>query len=245
VPVPPYRAGVTPLAYASPSTLYHLAPAFALCAGLVAAGLVWVAWPALTHALTAAHEGSHGLVASLFGHRVLRIEFYRKGGGKTTYEPPHNRDGSMFVALAGYLGPAMFGVGSAELLREGRAVAMLWISLVFLVVELVMVHNAFGIWSMVVVIGLLLAVILYTPLVVEVFLGYVWVWFLLLGGFRDIFVLHKGRKADKAAKKEPKSDPDDLQKLSKVPAAFWTLVMGLGSAAGLVAGGGLLLGLRY
>lgn len=182
------------LAYLSPASVERLPVLVVLGAGLLAFGLIFFLWPLVGHALTTVHEGGHAIVASMFGYRITSITLRRNQSGLTVFQAPDKAIGVMFAGLAGYVGPALFGVLGAGLLGAGRAVAMLWISLAFLVVEFLSVRNLFGFFSMLVLGGLIVAVLRYAPLTVAVFAGYVWVWLLLIGGVRDVWALHQHRK---------------------------------------------------
>ena len=52
--------------------------------------------------------------------------------------------GMFLIAAAGYVGPAVFGLGAAYLLRDGHSLAVLWTVLVLLAVVLVLIRNWFG-----------------------------------------------------------------------------------------------------
>jgi hypothetical protein len=74
-------------------------------------------WRFTTHAITIAHEGGHAMVGSLFGLVVQRIRVNTGGNGGTSFRPG-NDDWLAWVmaALAGYLGPSLFGLAGAWML---------------------------------------------------------------------------------------------------------------------------------
>jgi hypothetical protein len=232
--------GFTPLAVSPLEEAHRLPPMLGICAGLLALGIVWLFWWIVGHAITAAHEGGHALVGRSFGFKITSMKLLRSRSGVTEFAGVGGA-GAILTGLAGYLGPSAFGFGGAVLLAGGRAVAVLWISLVFLAVELLLVRNAFGIVA-VLLTGVLLFVLLrYAPVWVQVFFGYVWVWFLLIGAVRQIPELHRVRRAARADKKKSASDADLLAGRTHIPGPVWTGVFALGTVTALVAGGGYLL----
>src|SRR5213595_2294358 len=73
---------------------------------------------------TVAHEGGHALVATDAG------------------EPPWLF--AIFIGMAGYLGPSTFGLLAVALLIRGLNDAVLWASIGFLLLMLVVVRGPFG-----------------------------------------------------------------------------------------------------
>src|SRR2546430_6629487 len=172
----------------TPAELHTLPPILGICAGLLALGVVWLLWWVTGHAITAAHAGGKVLVGRSFGFPVKSMKLNRNRSGAVEFTTSAGA-GAIFVSLSGYLAPSLFGLGGAVLLSGGRAVAVLWISVAFLLVELLVVRNAFGYLSIVVTGVLLFALLRFGPVWVQVFFGYVWVWFLLIGGVRQIGIL--------------------------------------------------------
>jgi peptidase M50B-like protein len=230
------------LAYVSPAAIERLPVVLVLCAGLLAFGLLFVGWSLVKFAYTVVHEGGHAFVGSMFGHTIESITMDRHGNGLTAVKTANPKSfGSMCAGLAGYVGPAMFGVGGAALLGAGRGVAMLWISLAFLVVEFSLVRSFMGFVSMIVLGGMIFAVIRYAPLTLAVFFGYVWVWFLLLGGVRGAWELHTVRKEQRGKTDPVKTDVEYLKEQFGLPGPIWTGLVGLLTMGGLLVGAGLLL----
>jgi hypothetical protein len=222
----------------SPAELHTLPPILGICAGILALGVVWLLWWLSGHAITAAHEGGHALVGRSFGHSIKAMKLNRNQNGVTEFVSISGT-GAVLAGMAGYLGPSLFGLGGAVLLAGGRAIAVLWISLVFLVVEMLLVRNAFGMVSLLLTGIALFALLRFGPLWVQVFFGYVWVWFLLIGAVRQIPELHRVRKTTKKA--DRKTDADILAKLTHLPAPLWTGAFAVGTVLALLAGGAYLL----
>lgn len=187
-----------------------------------------------------AHEGGHALVARLLSQPVMSIRFDRHGGGVTATRADPPWLAQVPIALAGYLGPSLFGLLAAWLLIRGAAVMVLWASVAFLTIMLLVVRGLLG-WLLVPV---LMAAILWVALTVEdplqTWLTYVWVWFLLIAGVQEMLLLMTTK-----AYKVDASDPAQLRRLTLLPSAAWAFLLLAGTVAALVYGGVMLLGIAH
>jgi Peptidase M50B-like len=52
--------------------------------------------------------------------------------------------GHLAVGVAGYLGPSAFGLGAAKLIEIGHSAAVLWLTLLLLVLLLAVLRSAFS-----------------------------------------------------------------------------------------------------
>jgi len=206
----------------------------AVAAGLLAFVLSLLVWPVVGFAIVVAHEGGHALTASVVGGKVQAIRLFgknhAKGWGGETAHRGAGPVGGFFASLSGYLGPPVFGLLGAFLLHAGYGMAVLWISLVFLILALVQMGNLLG---AVVAIGtgaIMVSIIRYGSPDARTFFAYVWTWFLLFGGVGSVIATgwHNG-------------DATNLRKKTFVPAFLWTVVFGAATVAALVYGGGILL----
>ena len=109
--------------------------------------VVPVAWHVARHGLTIVHEAAHAGVAVLVGRRLSGIRVHSDTSGLNGLGGKPQGPGMVATAAAGYVGPAVLGVGAAWLLSRGYAVALLWILLVVLVLVLVQIRNWYGLWS--------------------------------------------------------------------------------------------------
>src|SRR4051794_34396111 len=92
---------------------------------------------------TVAHEGGHALIGMVLFQRVGKVRLRPDGSGETGFgHIPWLFD--LFVTLAGYLGPSMFGLLAVPLLLHAGAPAVLWTSLAFLLLMLLVVRGWFG-----------------------------------------------------------------------------------------------------
>jgi hypothetical protein len=216
----------------------------AVATGLLALVITLTMWPVVTHSITAAHEGGHALFTSLFGGKVTAVRLERSGSGETR---PAGLGwfGTFFMALAGYLGPSLFGLLGAYLLVRGQAEAALWLGLLFLVLLLLNVANLFG-FLVVLLLGALVLLVLYeTSLTVQTVFAYTWVWLLLIGGFRDSIELHRLRLGIR--RRGQRDRETDAYRLFRhfllVPPIIWVGVFWLATLAALLFGAAILLGM--
>lgn len=209
----------------------------AVTSGLVALVLSLIVWPLVLFAVIIAHEGGHALTASMMGGTVDSIHVYGKndprGRGLTTHSGLGPL-GRFFTTLAGYVGPSIFGLGGAVLLAGGHSVAVLWLSLVFLLLALLQMGNVLGRVATVATGAVLVLVLRYASPDGRTFFAYTWVWFLLFGGFGHVIATgwHSG-------------DATTLRKRTLVPAVLWSALFGLATLAALGYGAGILLNLVY
>jgi hypothetical protein len=136
-----------------------------LAAAALALLAVWLrpAWRRTRHVVTIAHEGAHGVVAALSGRRLAGIRLHSDTSGLTLSKGRPRGPGMVATAAAGYVGPALLGLGAALLLSTGRSVAVLWLLLLLLALLLLQIRNLFGLWSVLVTGAALLAVSWWLP----------------------------------------------------------------------------------
>jgi hypothetical protein len=201
--------------------------------GFVAAVPLW-RWT--THVITIAHEGGHALFGWLFGSTIKWIKITSDGGGGTM--PVDENAVSRFISLlAGYLGPSIFGFGGAWMLvHDFDPRSVLLLSLVFLFGVLIMVRNVFGLFAVLVTGALLWVVAMRAEATVQLVFAYVWVWFLLMGGTRQIPELFLGVRGNDAS-----TDAAHLQRHTYIGDVVWLFVFWLLSLGALVYGGALML----
>jgi hypothetical protein len=209
----------------------------AISSGFLALAISLIFWPIARLAVTVAHEGGHAMTASMMGGSVTAISVSRKTGGLTETRGV-GPVGSFFTAIAGYIGPSVFGLFGAALLVEGQVRAVLWISAVFLAMALLQSKN-FGTAFVVICVGALLYwAIRYATEPQQTFFAYTWIWFLLIGGFGGVIAL-QGIRAGGA---DTSSDAYLLRRMTYLPSSLWSGFFWLATLAALVYGAGLLLG---
>ncbi len=205
----------------------------------VAALLVVVprpAWVLSRNAITIAHEGGHGLVAVLCGRRLRGIRLHSDTSGLTVSSGKPYGPGMVLSLLAGYLTPSLLGLLGAALLGLGRITLLLWVSLALLLAVLVMIRNAYGALSVLVIGALVFLVSWFASPAWQAAFAYGGVWFLLFGGVRPVGELQRLRYRGRA----PDSDADQLSGLTGVPGLLWVALFGIVNIAALLFGGYLL-----
>jgi hypothetical protein len=182
------------------------------------------------------HEGGHAIAGKLLFQAVRAIRFGRDGGGGTEFVPGTPWLFNIFIGLAGYLGPSLFGLLAAWLLVRGQTDAVLWGSLAFLALMLLVVRGWVG-WITVPALAVL--IFLVATRVDEPMRGlfaHVWAWFLLIAGVEAMLVHVSDR-----IYQNPTADTSRLAGLTLLPKELWALALLVGAVAALVYGGGMLL----
>jgi peptidase M50B-like protein len=214
-------------------------PGMAWTTGVVAFVAAVPLWKYTTHAITIAHEGGHAMFGSLAGLLVKRVRIDRGGVGSTGFRKEIKDLGvveTLMAGLFGYLGPSVFGLAGAWMLVHGIAPrSVLLMTLALMAVLLVMVRNIFGLFVVPVTGALIWAVAMRSNEQVQLVFAYIWVWFLLMGGARQIPELYSNWTTGT----EP--DTGALAGKTGLSSAFFVALFWLGSMAALVYGGVLLL----
>ncbi|MFH8406552.1 M50 family metallopeptidase [Streptomyces sp. NPDC018019] len=195
------------------------------------------AWRLSRNAITIAHEGGHGLVALLSGRRLSGIRLHSDTSGLTVSRGKPTGLGMILTAAAGYVTPSLLGLLGAWLLASGHITALLWGATALLAAMLLMIRNAYGVLTVVLAGAAFFLVSWLTAPEVQAAFAYAVVWFLLLGGVRPPFELQGKRRRGRAGD----SDPDQLARLTRVPAAVWLGLFHLVTLCSLAGGGRWLL----
>lgn len=195
-------------------------------------------WRVARNAVTIAHEGGHALAALLTGRRLHGIRLHSDTSGLTLSAGRPTGPGMVITLLAGYLAPPLVGLAGAGILGGNRITLLLWIAVALLLAMLVLIRNVFGVLSLLVTGGLVLAVSWYAAPQVQAAFAYTGVWFLLLGGIRPVVELQRLR----ARGRMPASDADQLAGITPFPAFFWVTVFALVNLVVLGFGAALLAG---
>ncbi|WP_309504350.1 MULTISPECIES: M50 family metallopeptidase [Nocardioides] len=218
------------------------APGEAVATGVVALLLVWapVCWRFTRHLVTIAHEGGHGVVALLTGRSLAGIRLHSDTSGLTVSRGRPRGPGMVATTLAGYVAPALLGLGAAYLLLRQQPLAVLWSGLVLLALLLLQIRNFFGLWSVGVAGAALFAVTWWGSGAVQSAAAHVATWFLLLAAPRPVLELQSLRRRGRART----SDADVLARLTRLPGTLWVAVFLVVTGGCLALGGTWLLGPR-
>ena len=217
------------------------APSAAIVAATAVAALTLVLVPELwrrtRHLVTIAHEGAHGVAALASGRRLAGIRLHSDTSGLTVSKGRSSGPGMVVTAGAGYVGPALAGLGAAYLLSLGYAVGVLWALLLLLALLLLQIRNFFGLWSVLVAGSALFAVTWWASPEAQLVVAYVVTWFLLLAAPRPVVELQEQRRAGRGRG----SDADMLARLTRVPGLLWVGFFLVATVGCLLLGGSLLL----
>ena len=215
------------------------APIVVALAAVIAGALVVprAIWPYTRMLVTITHEGAHGVAALLTGRRLQGIRLHSDTSGLTVSSGRPSGTGMVIMLLAGYLGPAMVGLGAVGLLIVGHSLALLWLFVILLALLLVQIRNFYG---FVLVVGgavVLILVSWYLPATLQSGLAYVLTWTLLLAAPKPVIELIRQRRGGRV----PHSDADQLATLTRVPASVWACGFLVVNCLGLLLGSALLL----
>ncbi len=215
------------------------APVVVALAALIAGALVLprAIWPYTRMLVTITHEGAHGVAALVTGRRLQGIRLHSDTSGLTVSSGRASGPGMVTMLLAGYLGPAVVGLGAVGLLIAGHSLGLLWLFVILLALLLVQIRNFYG---FVLIIGCAVVLILvswYLPATMQSGLAYVLTWTLLLAAPKPVLELIRQRRGGQA----PHSDADQLATLTGIPGAAWAYAFLAINCAGLVLGSVLLL----
>jgi hypothetical protein len=206
-----------------------------LATALVALALVAVprAWRVSRHVVTIAHEGAHGVAALLSGRRLAGIRLHSDTSGLTVSKGRRTGPGMAVTAFAGYVGPALLGLGAALLLRERHALAVLWLAVLLLGLLLLQIRNFYGLYVVLVAGVAVVAVSWWGSDAVQSLAAYTSAWFLLLAAPRPVLELQALRRRGRARD----SDADLLARLTRLPGVVWVGVLLVVTLGCFVVGG--------
>lgn len=233
VPRSSWAGAVTDLLVGDPSqaTLVVLAGLVALLA--VLQGALW--YRART-VVTMAHEAGHALVALLSGRTLTKILLHSDTSGVTVSRGRRDGAGMVATAAAGYMTPPVLGLMAGAMVAIDRIPAMLGIAVMLLLGTLALVRNAFGIAAVVLTGAAFVLVAIYGSSNVQYAFACFVTWFLILGGLRTVVEVQRKR----AGRRATDSDPDQLERLTAVPAGIWVAIFGLTAVLSLLAAGKLM-----
>jgi hypothetical protein len=213
--------------------------ALVIVAGLVALSVIagGATWRIARNIVTIAHEGGHALIAIASGRTLTRILLHSDTSGVTVSKGRRDGPGMVATAFAGYATPPLLGLGAAALVAGDAVPTMLGLAIMVLLGTLVLIRNVFGVASVVLTGAVVAVVIAYgTPTVQYGFASFV-TWFLILGGLKTVLEVQRKRAGRRAAD----SDPDQLERLTGVPAGIFVAMFALIGLLSLIFSGNLLL----
>lgn len=193
-------------------------------------------WRVTRLLVTVTHEGGHAVAAVLTGRRLAGIRLHSDTSGLTVTHGRAAGPGMVVMLLAGYLGPAVVGLGAVGLLLAGHALGLLWLLTLLLAALLLQVRNGFGFLVVVALGAALLALSWYATAPTQTAVATLLTWTLLLAAPKPVVELARAHRRGRAGH----SDAGQLARLTGLPVACWLAVFGLLDVAGLVLGSVLL-----
>lgn len=203
-----------------------------IAAVALAAVVVPHVWPLTRLMVTVTHEGGHALVAVLAGRRLKGIRLHSDTSGLTVSQGRSSGPGMVMMLAAGYLGPAILGLGAALLLASGRSVGLLWLILVVLAAMLLQIRNFYGLLVILVSGVGVFAVTWNLSPTAQSSVAYLITWILLIAAPKPVLELMTQRRRGGTRH----SDVDQLAQLTHVPPTVWAVMFLLANLVGLVVG---------
>lgn len=223
------------------ATATQPSPSPRLVGAIAVLGLVLVlyrrCWPVTRLLVTITHEGAHALAALLVGRRLSGIRLNSDTSGLTVSSGRPRGPGMIFMLAAGYLGPALAGLGAAWMLADGRSVAVLWLLVVVLSLMLLLIRNAYGLLVLLVAGGAVFLISWYLSPGWQSAVAYLLTWVLLISAPKPIVELIMQRRE----RRDHGSDVDQLARLTRIPGGLWAGFFLICSVAGLALGTAVLL----
>ena len=216
------------------------APGSGLVVSLALVALVLVAhprlWPLTRVLVTITHEGGHAVAALLVGRRLRGIRLHSDTSGLTVSYGRPTGPGMVATLLAGYLGPALVGLGSVALLLSGHALGLLWLVLLLLAAMLLQIRNLYGFAVTVLLGAALFALTWYGSAPTQTGVATLLTWLLLLAAPKPVAELLRQHRSGRAEH----SDASQLARLTRLPVVGWIILFGLLNLTGLLTGTALL-----
>jgi Peptidase M50B-like len=194
-------------------------------------------WPLTRQIVTISHEGGHAFAALVTGRRLAGIRLHSDTSGLTVSHGKAAGPGMVIMLVAGYLAPAVAGVGAALLLAAGHAVGLLWLLVVWLAAMLVKIRNVYGFAVLLGCGALTVLASWYLPGPLLSTIAYLITWVLLIAAPRPVLELIRFRRRSRGRN----SDVDQLARLTPIPAAVWIVTFLVLNLLGLGLGVVLLL----
>ena len=195
---------------------------------VAALAAVVFAWPVVRTLVTICHEAGHALIAVLVGRRLSGVRVHSDTSGLTVSRGRPKGPGMVATLFAGYVAPAVVGLGIAWLAGTGHASGVLWLLVLLAAVLLVWIRNLYG---ALVVVAAGVAVALASWYAPPTALGWIatgLAWLFLAAAPRPVLELLR--------RHSPGSDAAQLAGLTHVHRYVWCLLWLVLTIGALVAG---------
>lgn len=184
-------------------------------------------WRITRNLITVVHEGGHAVTAILWGRRISGIKLNSDTSGVTISMGKPYGLGAIFTTMAGYIAPAILGLGIQLLISQGRIFLGVIILAILLLGIFLSIRN---IWGLLVVLPLLVGFyyLLQFDAHLQTMLLLLIGTFLIVASLKPIIELQVQRMRGEAED----SDADQLAKLTFViPGSIWVFLFFLISLA--------------
>jgi hypothetical protein len=179
--------------------------------------LITPIWRISRNAITIAHEGGHAVAALLTGRKLSGVQLHSDTSGVTVSYGKTSGFGYWLTCFAGYLAPALWGMGCAALVSAGYATGALWLLVVLLALLLTRIRNGYGVLCVVLALLSVIALSWWGSADLRLLAATVLAGFLLFGSIRPLIELQIQRSQGRAGQ----SDADQLARLTHVSALVW------------------------
>jgi len=195
--------------------------------GIGLAALIAVAFPFtwlfVRYLDTMAHEGSHAVMQSAAGAKILGIWLFREDAGGLTAGWGGSGRG-VLSAFIGYLGSSLFGLAAAKLISIGHSIVVLWLALALLVLLLAVVRNGFGIAAIAITGLVIYEIARHGSATQAIVAAYGIAWLLLFAGIRVVLEHWDGAGDARNLHDQTKIVPVTFARMWLVGAIFALLV---------------------
>lgn len=189
------------------------------------------AWKVTRNLITVVHEGGHAITAILWGRRITGIKLHSNTSGVTVSSGKPYGLGMIFTAMAGYIAPAVLGLGIQYLVSVGRIFLGIVILAILLLGIFLSIRNF---WGLVVVVPLLAGFyfLFQVSSTLQTTILLIMATFLIVASLKPIIELQVLRMRGEAED----SDADQLAKLTLIiPGSLWVFLFFLIALAGNIA----------
>jgi hypothetical protein len=166
---------------------------------------------------TMVHEAGHALVACLTGGGVYRFRITSPDSGSVLVWHT-SRLSSIATTAAGYAMPPLAGLGAATLLHQGKAAAVLTLTVAMSLLILWVARGLITVGCVLAIGGIAAATLFWAPAGLQVLVAYLEAWLLLLSELGGLSYLVANRIRGVQSGED---DADNLARQTSIPSVLW------------------------